>query len=118
VPKRSDDPIYNRKHLSNYEGYKRLDKSLEKLAARDAARAKLCEVCGNRTRAWRIVPASAGTRIGVTRASLLSGGLRGKFIVACDNGPGGCAAMLERSGVVRDAIEEEEAMRRMGLVLP
>jgi hypothetical protein len=111
-----DRPPFLRKPLSNYEGFKRLDKSLERLELRDRANSKICDVCGRRVRAWRIVPASAGKRLGPTRAGL-TGGLTGKFLVACDNGPGGCAAMLERSGVPEDAIREDEAIKRLGLIL-
>ncbi len=115
MPKRSDDPTsYQRKPLSNYEGFKRLDKSLEKIETNDRAREKVCEVCQRRCRAWRIVPASFGKPLGRTRAGL-TGGLKGKFVVACDGGPESCARMLERSGVPREAIREQEAMERLGL---
>lgn len=118
MPKRSDDPkSYDRKPISNYEGFKRLDKSLEKIDVADRAKAKICEVCLRRCRAWRIVPATFGTRLGETKASL-TGGLTGKFVVACDAGPDGCAAMLTRSGVAAEAIREHELASRLRLELP
>jgi len=116
----SDDPPkgYIRKPLSNYEGFRRLDKSFEKIEARDRAREKVCDVCGRRMRAWRLVPATFGQKLGITRAGL-SGGLTGrKFVVACDSGPDSCAATLLRAGVDKVAVPEHEAMERLGLVLP
>ncbi len=117
----SDDvQVYDRKPLSQKEGFRRIEASLEKLELRDKAREKLCEVCGRRCRAWRIVPCTEGQRLGVTEASLLSGGLRGKFIVACDAGPNGCAEMLLRAGVDKPALEEqraEERLRELGIVV-
>lgn len=116
--RRSDDPIYGRKPLSNYEGFKRLDKSLEKLELQARGREKVCDVCQKRCRAWRIVPATFGTKLGPTKAGL-SGGLTGrKFVVACDGTPDACAPQLERMGVPAEAIREQEAIDRIGLVLP
>lgn len=106
-------PLYGRRPLSNYEGFKRLDKSLERIAGTESAAAKLCDVCHKRTRAWRMVPATFGANI-KTKASVGRGALRGKFVLACDNGPDSCAAMLDRSGVPREAIREQERIDELG----
>lgn len=130
----NDDPPdnYKRRQLSNYEGYKRLDKSFEKLEVRDRAREKCCDVCGRRMRAWRIVPATfghllsglrshtAGTFAGPPAAGYvdshlkprIGGPFRGKFVVACDAGPDSCAAMLDRSGVPQAALREQAQIDR------
>lgn len=106
-------PSYIRRPLSNYEGFKRLDASLEKIANRETAKQQCCDICHRRCKAWRIVPATFGHTIARSLAAKKSGGLRGKFVVCCD-GPGGCAEMLTRSGVPRAAIEEQKAIDRLG----
>ncbi len=121
MPRRSDDPTtYKRQPVSNYEGFKRLDKSLEKIDAKEDGRAKVCDLCHKRCRAWRIVPATFGQPLGRTRAAK-TGGLQGKFVVACDAGPESCASMLTRSGVAKQGVEEQEAVARLaklGIVRP
>jgi hypothetical protein len=106
-----DKPSYVRKPLSQKEGFRRLDKAMEKIAARENANSKVCDVCHRRTRAWRVVPAREGVQ--------LSGaaGMFGKVLVCCDNGPSGCASVLTRAGVADEAIRERESMRRLGLIL-
>lgn len=110
-----DKPSFGRKAISNYEGFKRLDNSLQKIELRDRAREKICDVCQRRCRAWRIVPATFGT-------SLRGSPFKGRFVVACDAGPQGCAESLIRAGVADDAIAQQEARSRLerlcGLVLP
>ena len=120
MPKRSDDPSYDRKPLSNYEGFKRLDKSLEKIDAKESARSKICDVCGRRMRAWRLVPATFGKTLGPTRAGVFRGALTGKFVLVCDAGPDGCAETLIRAGVAKEGVEENAAIERvknLGLIL-
>ena len=118
VPKRSDDPVYIRRELSNREGFRRMELAQEKLEQRARGMEKLCDICGRRTRAYRLVPATFGTKLGPTRAGL-SGGLTGrKFALCCDGQDHSCARSLERVGVPEKAIAEQEAMDRLGLVLP
>jgi hypothetical protein len=116
VPKRSDDPKnYKRRPLSNYEGFKRLDGSLEKLEKKDRAREKVCEVCHCRCRAWRIVPATAGSPIasGETPAGKPQHAwLKGNFLVCCDAGPDGCAAQLLRAGVHIEELRQRKLRER------
>lgn len=107
-----DKPSYRRRQLSQYEGFKRLDKSLEKLETRASAREKVCDLCHRRCRAWRIIPHVDGKKLAG------AAGMFGKVIVACDAGPNGCAAVLTRAGCVKQAIAEREAMKRLGLVVP
>lgn len=107
-----DKPTYVRKPLSNYEGYKRLDKSLEKIATRAARNSEVCDVCHRRVRAWRVVPHIEGHKL-AGRA-----GRFGKVLLCCDTGPEACAATLTRAGCVKQAVEVGEAMKRLGLVLP
>jgi hypothetical protein len=116
----SDDvQVYDRKQLSNREGFRRLEASLEKIHNRKSGQEKLCDVCGRRTRAWRMVPAKFGTKPAMNRARLNDRtALTGRVVLACDAGPDGCAAMLDRAGVSRDAIELEERLKKLGLVLP
>lgn len=110
-----DKPAFGRKAISNYDGFKRLDRSLEKIELRDRAREKVCDVCQRHCRAWRIVPATFGTVLRGTP-------FRGPVVVACDAGPEGCAESLIRAGVADDAVSQQEAKDRLerlcGLVLP
>lgn len=106
-------PPYIRRPLSNYEGFKRLEASLEKIEKRETAKQQCCDICHRRCRAWRIVPATFGHAIARRLATRMSGGLRGKFVVCCD-GPDGCARMLEASGVPKAAIEEQKQIDRLG----
>lgn len=137
----SDDPPrnYKRNRLSNYEGFKRLDKSLEKLELQERGREKVCDVCGRRMRAWRIVPATfghlltglrsqtSGTFAGTPMAGYIDshlkptigGPFRGKFVVACDAGKDSCAAMLDRAGVPLAAMKEQaqiDACESLGVI--
>lgn len=104
--------MYLRKQLSQKEGFRRLDKSLEKLELRARATEKVCDVCHRRCRAWRIIPHVDGVRLGGVA------GRFGKVLVCCDAGPDGCAARLTRAGAVKQAIGQREAMKRLGLVVP
>ena len=119
MPSRSDDPKnYKRRPLSNYEGFKRLDKSLQKIETGDRAREKICEVCQRRCRAWRIVPATAGQPIIGKQGGPIAGG--GRFLVCCDAGPEGCAEMLIRSGVPTEELRQRRAranLKKLGIVV-
>jgi hypothetical protein len=119
MPERSDDPKnYKRRPLSNYEGWKRLDKSFAKLEGQDRAREKICEVCQRRCRAWRIVPATAGQPIVGKQGGPIAGG--GRFLVCCDAGPDGCAELLIRSGVPAEELRQRvqrAALKKLGVVV-
>ena len=116
MPERSDDPKnYVRRRLSNYEGFKRLDKSLEKIELTNRGREKICDVCQTRCRAWRIVPATAGRPIGGVRLQ------QGNYLLCCDAGPDGCAETLTRAGVPGDELRAREARARLaklGVIWP
>lgn len=113
MPERSDDPKnYKRRPLSNYEGFKRLEKSFAKLEGEDRAREKICDVCQKRCRAWRIVPATAGQPIMGKQGKAIAGG--GKFLVCCDAGPEGCAEMLIRSGVPAEELRQRKQRAELG----
>lgn len=96
-----------RRPISNYEGYKRLDKAFEKIELRDRAGEKVCDVCHRRCRAWRIVPSTAGSTIV---------GFEGKFLVCCDAGPEGCAEVALRAGVHVEELRERELRKRLAAV--
>jgi hypothetical protein len=119
MPERSDDPKnYKRRPLSNREGFRRLDKSLEKIELGDRAREKICEVCQRRCRAWRIVPATAGQPIIGKQGAAIAGG--GRFLVCCDGGPEGCAEMLIRAGVPAEELRQRIArarLKKLGVVV-
>jgi hypothetical protein len=44
--------------------------------------------------------------------------LKGLFVLVCDDGPGSCAAALERAGVPQKAAEQNRRMLALGLVIP
>jgi hypothetical protein len=109
---------YTQKRLSNYEGFKRLDAMLEKVDAgklkppREPMRDFLCEVCSRRKRSVRAVPClTMGKKLVGTK-------LKGLFVLVCDDGPGSCAAALERAGVPQKAAEQNRRMLALGLVIP
>jgi hypothetical protein len=103
-----------KKRISNYEGFKALDKLQEKIAEgklkppREPVRDHLCEVCKTRKRSVRVVPC-------LTMGRKLTGTpLKGLFVLACDE----CARSLERAGVPQAAAEQTKRMAALGLVLP
>lgn len=104
-----DKPPYIRRPLSQYEGFKRLDKALEKLELRDKAKESICDVCKRRCKATRLIPHVDG-RVMFGPASRF-----GKVLVCCD-GKDGCAARLTAQGCVATAIQEKMAMARLGVL--
>lgn len=108
---------YRIKRVSNYEGFKALDQLQEKIATgklrppRAPVADHLCEVCKTRKRAVRVVPC-------LTMGHAMPGTkLTGKFVLACDDGPGSCARQLERAGVPQAAAELSRRMAALGLVM-
>ncbi len=102
--------------VSNYEGFKRLDKLQEKIATgkltppREQQRDHICEICKCRKPSVKVVPSLiAGHKLPGTKFT-------GLFVLACD-GRDGCAAMLERAGVPQAAAEQNRRMAALGLVL-
>lgn len=107
-----DKPMYVRKPLSNYEGFKRLDKAFANIEQRAGQNSVVCDVCHRRVRAWRVVPHIEGHKLAG------KAGRFGKVLLCCDTGPDGCAARLTRAGCVEQAVAVGDAMKRLGLVTP
>lgn len=108
---------YTIRRVSNYDGFKALDDLQQKIAegkltpAREHPTDYLCEVCKTRKRSVRVVPC-------LTMGRQLAGTpIKGRVILACDDGPGSCARSLERAGVPQAAAEMTRRMQALGLVL-
>lgn len=92
---------YSASRLSNYEGFKRLDKLLEKIAEgrlkppREAVVDHLCPLCKCRKKSQRLVPSRViGVPVGQLGVECKTR-FQGKFILACAD----CADDLRRAGV-------------------
>jgi hypothetical protein len=105
---------YTVSRLSNYEGHRRHEAMLEKVATgklqpgREVARDHLCEVCQCRKRNVRVVPSLVmGRKLAATK-------MVGRFVIACED----CARNLERAGVPQAAVAQVTRMAALGLVMP
>ena len=97
--------------MSQREGWRRIDAAKEKLETRARGMEKVCDVCGRRMRAWRIVPCLDGK-------VLVNTNLVGRFVVACDANEDGCAQTLIRAGVDKQAVDVQTRMAHAGMVIP